>query len=233
MPNRVALFTLVFTSLLLAACSGPYSTLDPAGPSATSAAWLWWGMFGFATVVLIVITLLWLYAMRRDPGEVDQRDAQRVQNRWVIGGGVVLPLASITLLLAFGIPAGHNMLPLPLEDGEPARIEVTGHQWWWEVHYPDTGVTLRNEIRMPAGVPVDFVVRSEDVIHSFWIPRLGGKLDMIPGHTGVLRLQADEPGTYHGQCAEFCGVAHAHMRFTVEALPPEEFQAWLEAQQDD
>lgn len=184
-------------------------------------------MFAFSTVVMLVVIGLWLYAIRRDPGDVDDAAAQRVQNRWVIGGGIILPVASITLLLAFGIPIGHGMLPLG-GDENTVRIQVTGHQWWWEVSYPDHDIQLRDEVHIPAGVPVDIHIRSEDVIHSFWVPRLGGKLDAMPGRDNVMRLQADEPGTYRGVCAEFCGLGHAHMAFTLEAHEPEAFEAWLE-----
>ncbi len=222
----------LFTLMAAAGCSGPLSTLDPAGPAATSVAWLWWAMFAFATVVLVAVVGLWMYAMRRDPGARDDARARRVENRWIVGGGLVLPLASVTVLLAFGIPIGHNMLPLPT--GEPGvRIEVTGHQWWWEVTYPDAGVVLRDELHIPVDVPVDVHVTSRDVIHSFWVPRLGGKLDAIPGRTSVLRLRAQEPGTYRGQCAEFCGTGHAHMGLTVEAHASADFAAWLEAARTD
>lgn len=227
MRKSVAAFGALFTLVFIGGCSGPLSTLDPAGPAATSVAWLWWAMFAFATVVLVAVVALWLYAMRRDPGEVGDGRAQRLQNRWIVGGGLVLPLASVTLLLAFGIPVGHNMLPLPTDE-DVLRIEVTGHQWWWEVTYPDAGVSLQDELHIPVDVPVDVHVTGGDVIHSFWVPRLGGKLDAIPGHTGVLRLRAQKPGMYQGQCAEFCGPGHAHMDFTVEAHASADFDAWLE-----
>jgi len=224
---------LVITPALLAGCSGPLSALDPAGPSAATAAGLWWGMFIFSVVVMLALFGLWVYAMKRDPGSVDDHQAQRIQNRWIVFGGLALPLGSITVLLAFGIPAGHSMLPLPVADQNVVTVEVTGHQWWWQVRYPDTDIELRDELYIPAGVPVDVKLTSNDVIHSFWVPRLGGKVDMIPGRTNVLRLQADEPGTYRGVCAEFCGRDHAHMTFTVEAKAPEAFAAWLEAEQND
>ena len=219
--------------MLLAGCSGPSSTLNPAGPAAASAAWLWWGMFAFSTMVLIAVVALWLYAMRREPGEVDDEEAQRVQNRWIIGGGFVLPLMSVTVLLGFGIPVGHNMMPLA-SDEDVLRIDVTAHRWWWAVSYPDQGIALRNELHIPIGVPVHVHLTSEDVIHSFWVPRLAGKLDAIPGHTNVLRLQADQTGTFQGRCAEFCGIGHAHMDFTVEAHAQEDFNDWVEeAVRDD
>ncbi len=215
---------------MLGACSGPYSTLDPAGPAAQMAAALWWGMFAFSVLVMAVLFALWLHAHWRDPGEEGDAEARRLRGRWIIGGGIVLPLVSITLLLAFGIPAGHRMLPLPPAQGEALRIDVTAHQWWWQVHYPESGIELANELHIPVGVPVDVHLTSADVIHSFWVPRLGGKLDTIPGRTNVLRLQADRPGTYHGQCAEFCGRLHAHMHFTVTAHTDEAYANWLQQQ---
>lgn len=180
----------------------------------------------YSAVVFIVVVALWLHAIRRPADDTRSARTKRFSRRCIIAGGIVLPLFSTTLLLIFGIPAGHRMLPLPAEDGEVFHVEVTGHQWWWEVRYPDSPVTLVDVVHIPAGVPVDVHLRSADVIHSFWVPRLAGKLDMIPGHTNVLRVQADEPGTYRGQCAEFCGRAHAHMKFVVHAHAPEDFEVW-------
>ncbi len=220
----LSLFTVCW---LLSGCSGPFSMLDPAGPSARSAAWLWWAMFSFSAIVLFAVVGLWLYAINRRFGSNSKEEDRRLGHRWIIGGGVILPIASTTLLLIFGIPLGHKMLPLPPAEGEVLRIEVTGHQWWWEIRYPDSGITLRNEIHIPANTPVDIHLTTADVIHAFWVPRLGGKLDAIPGRTNILRLQADEPGVYRGQCAEFCGLHHAHMQFTVEAHAPQDFSAWL------
>ena len=218
---------------MLAGCSGPLSTLDPAGPSAVTAAWLWWGMFAFSSVVLIMVPGLWIYAMRRDGGHESDEQAQRIQNRWLIGGGLILPFGAMAVLLFFGIPAGHSMLPLPPTDGDAVRIDVHAHQWWWQVSYPGTDIELQSEVHIPAGTPVDIHLTSEDVIHSFWVPRLGGKVDAIPGHENVLRLHASEPGTYHGQCAEFCGRGHAHMGFTVIAHEPDAFETWREEQGDE
>jgi cytochrome c oxidase subunit 2 len=226
--HRVHLSVVVLLTLLLAGCSGPLSSLDPAGPSARSGALLWWGMFSYASIVLIAVVALWLQAMRRPADTGDEAHQRRISNRWIIGGGLILPSVSITLLLIFGIPMGHRMLPLPPADGPALRIDVNGHQWWWEVRYPDSAISLTNELHIPAGKPIDIHLTSADVIHGFWVPRLGGKLDAIPGRTNVLRLQADEPGTYMGQCAEFCGLNHAVMKFTVTAHTPEDFTRWLE-----
>jgi cytochrome c oxidase subunit II len=184
-------------------------------------------MFIAFSLVLLVVSGLWLYAMYREPDHVDEAQARRIQNRWIIGGGVALPVVSITVLLAFGIPAGQSMLPLPSPKGEALEIHVTAHQWWWEFVYPESGLVLVDELHIPANRPIDVHITSADVIHSFWVPRLAGKLDAVPGHINVLRIQADEPGEYRGQCAEFCGIGHAHMPFLVIAHTPSDFAAWL------
>lgn len=221
--------TLALAVPLLAGCAGDQSALAPAGRAAREVAWLWWAMLSFSTLVLIVVAALWVYAMRRQPRDYDDAQRRRLERRWLVGGGLLLPGLSILLLLIFGIPVGQRMLPLPLIGEQPLRIEVTGHQWWWEVRYPDSGVVTANQLHLPVGRPVDLTLRSADVIHSFWVPRLGGKLDMIPGRSNVLRLQADEPGLFRGQCSEFCGTQHSHMAISVQAQDEAEFAQWLEA----
>jgi cytochrome c oxidase subunit 2 len=193
---------------------------------------LWWVMCGFSSVVLLVVTALWVHAMRRVPRQVDAQRARVITLRWLVGGGLILPSASIILLLIFGIPIGHRMLPLPLVGEQPLRIEVIGHQWWWEVRYPDSGVVTANQLHLPVGRPVDLDVTSADVIHAFWVPRLGGKIDMIPGRHNKIRLQADLPGTFRGQCSEFCGTQHTHMILNVQAHEEDDFEAWLQARRE-
>ncbi|MFY0990382.1 cytochrome c oxidase subunit II [Halomonas sp. C05BenzN] len=221
---------------LLAACGGDHSILDPAGPAAQDVAWLWWGMLVAFTLIFAVVVGLWLAAFRpREGRERSEAEQRRLGLRWILGGGILLPGVVVLGLLAFGVPAGQRLLPLPLPDGETPRvIEVIGHQWWWEVRYPDEAgeVITANHLAMPAGEPVDFHVTGADVIHAFWVPRLGGKIDMIPGRVNRIRLEADEPGVFGAQCAEFCGSQHAHMRLHVEAMAPEAFEAWLAARRE-
>lgn len=193
-----------------------------------------------AVLVLGGVVVAWLLAMRRGrglettppsaPGASNDADTPPAERRWLVWGGLVLPSVSIAALVWLGSPAGLHQLPLPgrgTDASAPMEIEAIGHQWWWELRYPASGITLRNEMRIPAGRPVDVLTGSADVIHSFWVPRLGGKLDAVPGRTFRVRLQADEPGVYRGQCAEFCGRDHAHMTMTVIAMEPAEFDAWL------
>ena len=186
---------------------------------------MWWGMSIFATLVLVGVVAVWALALRNTARNEDH--ARRLAQRLIVGGGIVLPSVSIAVLLAFGLPLGHRMLPLFDDGTEVLHIEVTAHQWWWEVRYPVHNIELRNELHMPAGVPVVINLRAADVVHAFWVPRLAGKLDAIPGHTTALRLEADAPGIYYGQCAEFCGLQHARMFFTVHAHEPAAFDTWL------
>lgn len=224
----------------LCGCAGPQSMLDPAGPSARAIAEVRWWMLGVGALVLLGVVALWLVAMRRqahpDVG-TDEPASAPSGRRWIVGGGIVLPALAIVPLLIFGSASGLHQLPLPEARSTtggaaapPLRIDVTAQQWWWALHYPASGVRLRNELRLPVGRSVHVHVGSVDVIHSFWVPRLGGKLDAIPGRTGIVRLRADQAGTFRGQCAEFCGLGHAHMVMTVIAMPPAEFDAWLSAQ---
>ncbi|WP_434985153.1 cytochrome c oxidase subunit II [Vreelandella zhaodongensis] len=239
--NR-ALFAIWLAMLVtLAGCAGDKSILDPAGQAARDVRFIWWVMLGFGTLVLIGVTACWLYAFK--PRDVVRTPAQerRIARRWIVGGGIILPVASITALLAFGVPAGQRMLPLPISD-PPDVIEVIGHQWWFEVRYPQAQgsdqegnnvVVTANHLVMPVGEPVDFHVSGADVIHGFWIPRLGGKIDMIPGRVNKIRLEADIPAVFGAQCAELCGVGHANMHLYVEAMPREEFDTWLASRQDE
>ncbi|MGP9800758.1 cytochrome c oxidase subunit II [Rheinheimera sp. NSM] len=213
--------------LSLTGCSGPFSGLDAKGPAAAEVALLWWGMFGFATLVMLLVAALWLYAIKR-PADGSR---QVRTNAWLCRGGLVLPLLSIGLLLIVGIPAGQRMLP---QAGDNAlKINVTGHQWYWQVHYPGHAIEQTDELHIPVNTPVYLHLTSADVIHSFWVPRLAVKLDMLPGRTNVLRLEATEAGTYRGQCAEYCGLGHAHMQFSVTAHEPQAFAAWLKEHSAD
>lgn len=215
---------------LLSACSGPYSILDPAGPSAAQVTPLWWGMFTVATLVTVLVTVIWCWGVSRRAEDLDNVAERRLRDRWIWIGGIALPTVSVTVLLAFGIPAAQRMLPLPETDRPAMRIDVDARRWYWQVSYPESGITLIDEIHIPVDTPIDFHITSSDVIHGFWVPRLGGKLDAIPGRVSVLRLEAPQPGVYGGRCAEFCGVGHAHMPFDVIAHSAEAFEAWSESQ---
>ncbi|WP_254795445.1 cytochrome c oxidase subunit II [Arsukibacterium indicum] len=209
--------------LTVSGCSGPFSSLDPQGPAAAEVAWLWWLMFGFFSLVLLAVIALWHYAIKRRANDMAESS---VVSGWIIWGGLVLPSVSIIVLLIAGVPVGQRMIPLPADNA--MQIDITGHQWYWQVNYPEHNIQLTDTLHIPVNTVVHLQLHSADVIHSFWVPRLGVKLDLIPGRKNVLKLEASASGTYRGQCAEYCGVGHAHMQFTVIAHEPADFAGWLE-----
>lgn len=213
-------------ALALCGCAGIQSTLDPKGPQAAEIAHIWWVMFGGACAVLALVMVLALraFSARRTGTPVDA-------NRWILSGGVALPVVTLTALLVYGVYAMASLRAAPPDDHE--RIEVIAHQWWWEVRYlrgDSLLASAANEIRIPAGRRVAVTLQSRDVIHSFWVPSLAGKIDVIPGRVNRITLHADEPGTVRGQCAEYCGAQHARMGLHVVALQATEHAAWLAAQ---
>ncbi|HEV7293430.1 MAG TPA: cytochrome c oxidase subunit II [Devosia sp.] len=202
---------------------GIQSALAPAGPHAGWVAHLSWLIFiggGLILLLVVILTGMAIFAPERVRRGLGQR-------RTVIIGGIAFPLVTLTALLIYGLSGSSALTTF----GPPAlRIEVVGEQWWWRVHYLDqtgeTRLTTANEIRIPTNMPIEFVLKSADVIHSFWVPSLAGKLDMIPGRINGYRFAADEPGVYRGQCAEYCGEQHALMAFYVVAMEQEEFELW-------
>jgi len=233
-------------ALLLAACDLPIA-LDPRGPAAAEIARIWWILFVTAVVVSLVVFALLGAAVVRARAVARARDAYdrgdgaraatggppttwlegRTTGFVLIGGGVVptIVLVAATFLTLSGLAAFDDD-----PDDVAATIQVVGHMFWWEVVYPDHGVTTANEIHLPVGRSIRIELASADVIHSFWVPQLHGKMEMIPGRTNVLHLRADEPGVYFGKCAEFCGQQHANMELLVVAQSEADFESWIEAQ---
>jgi cytochrome c oxidase subunit II len=216
--------------------------LDGSGRGADAIADLWWVMFWLSLIpTVIVLGMLVVILLRRrrqgdgeDPPAAAPLEHERGERRIILLGGVALPLVLLLPVVAMVIATAHAR---ERTDVEAMEIGVTGHRFWWDLRYPapgnerlDQGETFRtaNELHIPVGRPVDLVVESEDVIHSIWIPRLDGKIDLTPGRTKRLRIEATEPGVHTGRCAEFCGASHALMRLRVVAHPQEEFEAWLE-----
>jgi len=202
--------------------------LDPAGPRAAAIDRLGWIMIIAGAAIFALVLLLTAWAIL----------APRPARKWlgsravVIWGGVAFPVVALSALLVYGL-ALAGALSMPPGDA-PLRIAVIGERWWWRIHYlgPDGAPALvsANEIRIPTGRPIEIILTSPDVIHSFWVPNLDGKRDMIPGRENILVTQADRPGVYRGQCAEYCGLQHALMAFDVVAYEPPEFDRWLAAQ---
>lgn len=202
------------------------SAFQPGGPVADTLLGVTWVLVGGATLIFVgVMTLLALGMRRRHGNPVALR-------WWIWGGGVAFPGVVLVLLFLYGERHRPPWRPVPPSDA--LVVGITGHQWWWEVRLRDpvsgTEAVMANELHIPVGRPVYIALASHDVLHSFWVPSLAGKMDMIPGRMQHLLLQADRSGTWRGQCAEYCGTQHANMALHVVAQPPEAFAAWLAAQ---
>ncbi|MBW3662809.1 MAG: cytochrome c oxidase subunit II [Actinobacteria bacterium] len=203
-------------------------TLDTDGPVAEAMADLWWLMLALGALVFVLFLALLIRGLLRGApeGVDDEEHHRRLTRRWIGLGGVALP--AIVISVVFGATL-RTMADVPSDTSVDAlEVQVTGHQFWYEVRYPQHGIVTANEIHLPVGRQIEFRLTSADVIHSFWIPALGGKLDMLPERTNTLVLQADEPGVHTSRCAEFCGLQHALMGMVVVVEPADEFDAWVE-----
>lgn len=200
------------------------SALNPQGPDAAIIAEISWVLFAGGGAIFVLVMALAAWAVWGRPRFLARHGA-------ILAGGIVFPVAVLSALLVYSLLRAASLSAQP-----PAglRVEVTGHQWWWRVAYlgPDGSVDFvtANELRIPVGERVELALRSADVLHSFWVPALAGKLDLIPGKDNRLRLAAARPGTWRGQCAEYCGGPHAQMAFYVVAAERADFERWREAQ---
>jgi cytochrome c oxidase subunit 2 len=203
------------------------SIIHPAGVQAARVSHLWWVMFAICTVVWIAVALAAAVAIRRGRANASNASDSQIGRSVAIAGGI--SAVALIALLFESVLTGRALDTLRTPDA--LRIQVTGNQWWWDIQYqnanPSLMVTTANEIHIPVGRPVQFNLLSNDVIHSFWIPNLQGKIDLVPGRLNELWLQADTAGVYRGQCAEFCGLQHAKMALVVVAEPPDDFERWL------
>lgn len=183
-----------------------------------------WALFIFVVVEALLLFVVWRYRDR--PGRAEPRPIHGH-----LGLELIWTLIPVVIVISIAVPTiavvFRTHAPPP---AEALKVEVVGHQWWWEIRYPDLGVRTANELHLPVGRPVSLALTSADVIHSFWVPQLGGKRDLIPGKVNHLVFTVAGPGEYPGQCAEFCGVSHANMRLLVVAQAPAEFEAWAARQ---
>ncbi|HEX4485281.1 MAG TPA: cytochrome c oxidase subunit II [Terriglobales bacterium] len=217
-------------------CDNPQSTLYPKGPAASKIAHMSWLMLILFLAITVFMWVLLSIAFIRRRGSLAEHAPVDVGggHGWVLGGGLVLPLIVLCVLFVLGL---RLMSAFPMHAGNHQQsnpeIEIIGHQWWWEVHYlgePSQQFITANEIHIPVGRPVNIELRSGDVIHSFWVPTLHGKVDLVPGMPNFISVEASQPGTYRGTCAEYCGAQHAHMRLLVVAQGPEDYEAWIQGQ---
>jgi cytochrome c oxidase subunit 2 len=216
--------------LFLAACAGnaPQDTLEPKGPVARQIDHLINPVFIVAGVVFVLVEGLVLLAVFKFRARPDSPEPEQIHGNTRLEVGWTL--APALILLAVAVPTIATIFDLAKKPVNPVNVTVIGHQFWWEYHYDDLGVVTANELRMPVGRPVELTLNSVDVIHSYWIPPLGGKTDVVPGRNNKMHLEADAPGEYLGQCTEFCGASHANMRAKAIAMAPADFDAWVAGQ---
>jgi cytochrome c oxidase subunit 2 len=227
-PGAARICILLAAEPFLVSCSGIQSALDPAGEEASQVATLFWVMTIGATAIWAGVITLALYASRWKSRPISTEAAGML----IAFAGVAFPLTVLILLLAYALWLMPSLRPFAEDEQAGLRVEVVGNQFWWHVVYHRSDgrqVASANEVRLPLGERVEFSLTSADMIHSFWIPALGGKMDLVPGRTNRLSLVPTKAGTYRGQCAEFCGRSHALMAFPVIVMQPTEFEAWLDA----
>jgi cytochrome c oxidase subunit 2 len=223
--------SILLLALALAGCgSNGQSALNPHSEPARHITTLWWWMLVVASIVFLgavfLIGFAWLRRNRRDLPVVGESDEFNLGMVTLFGIGI-----PFVVLIALFVVANFVVMPgtdAPAAASTKMTIEVVGKQWFWEVRYPGRTAVTANEIHIPVGTNVDVVATTADVVHSFWVPELNRKIDMIPGRRNRVLLYADRPGRYRGQCAEYCGPQHAHMSLYVYADPPDRFRAWLD-----
>ena len=214
-------------AVLASGCGPNQSITSPVTDPAREIDTLWWAMFAVGMVVFLAVMALLVLAFVRRRRASDPAEADRISYAVILGGGMFAPVVLLAVLFAFVIRV-MPAVSAPEPGSTRLTVEVIGHQWYWEVRYPGTGAVTANEIHIPVGTPVRIVARTADVIHSFWVPRLNRKIDMIPGRSNSIELDVPRPGTYRGQCSEFCGLGHAEMAFEVIVQPRNAFRAWLD-----
>jgi cytochrome c oxidase subunit 2 len=219
----------------LAGCTGTSSVFFPASPNARATAQLFNFVFTIEAIVFVIVEAALIYAVIRfSRKQVNDLPEQvegnlRLEIIWTVIPAILLAVIFFvslnTLRTVTSAPPQSSLSAVPIQ------VKAIGHQWFWEFEYPDLNIVTANELVVPTGILVNIDVQTVDVIHSFWVPELGGKIDAIPGITNQTRFQAEKAGVFTGQCAEFCGADHAQMRMTVISMSPDEYNTWVKNQQ--
>ncbi len=238
---KVALFATVAAAMAFGA-TDVQSAVNPVGPQSGKIANLWWFFFWLLGAIYIVVMIAALWTLTRpnrglaqEPLEGTHQLSPETERRTsrVIAGATITTIVILFVLIVASVGTGKGLSDLG-ESKNSMTIQVMGIQWWWQVMYQTSdssiAVTTANEIHIPVGRPVQLRLLSNDVIHSFWVPNLHGKTDLIPSRVNTQWIRADKPGVYRGQCAEFCGLQHAHMIVYVVAESPDKFKAWYDRQ---
>jgi cytochrome c oxidase subunit 2 len=232
MKNKRKLIWLFAAPWLLAGCAPSPTFLNPNSSIASRESSLYNIILYLGLVVLAIVEIGFLWTILRDRKRKDDDSlppqivgSKRVEFIWTL-----MPVLLVLTLFILTVQT-MNAVAAPRQAASDLNLLVVGHRWWWEFDYPDLGIVSANELHVPAGTNVQITLQSVDVIHSFWIPQLSGKTDVVPGQTNTMWFNAGQPGTYLGQCAEFCGTEHALMRIKVVVDSPEDFKAWVANQQ--
>ena len=231
LPRAKLVFATATLTLLATACSkdAPLNFLHPEGPIARKADRLWDLTFGIAVVIFVLVegALLFVVIKYRQKSKNDAPKQIHGNTRLE----VIWTLIPVVLLAAVAIPNVKGIADLYAKPkGDPLEVTVVAHQWWWEYRYGASGLVTANELHIPVDRPVYLTLESVDVIHSFWVPKLAGKQDLVPGRKNSMTLIAEKPGEYLGTCAEYCGLSHANMRLKVFAHEAADFDEWLDGQ---
>ncbi|MCU1291870.1 MAG: cytochrome c oxidase, subunit [Bryobacterales bacterium] len=239
---RRAVVSAILASVLTGCAGRQQSAVDPVGPQSGKIDTLWWSFFWLLGAIFIAVIIVLLFTLMRPRSGAEQETIEAAHKpseatdsriRRIVTGATIATIVILFVLIVASVGTGKAISELSYKKN-PLTIEVTGNQWWWQIRYlnddPSLTVVTANEIHIPVGRPVQIRGLSNDVIHSFWVPNLHGKRDLIPSRTTDEWIEADHPGLYRGQCAEFCGLQHAHMSLWVVAEPQDKFKTWMDAQ---
>ncbi len=223
--TRARLILLLGSTVAIVSCgSGSPSVLDAQGNEAKQIASAWWIMFGLAIGVYVLVAGFIVLAVVRGRRTAHGRSSKVPESAFVWIGGIAMPVA---VLLVVAVVTVGTTAALRKPNRSALRVDVAGKNWWWDIRYPGTGIRVANELHLPTGTPIEIRLTSDNVIHSFWVPQIGGKVDLIPGQPNVFRFRIDTAGVYRGQCAEFCGIQHANMALYVHADSPGLYERWI------
>jgi cytochrome c oxidase subunit 2 len=231
--SKAVALTLVLVPFALAGCGGVQNSLNPHSHAATDVANLFWWMMAVAFGGLALVTAIMVAAWFTRAHGPDDQAGERIGNKVVVTLGIVMPICVVCALFIVSDTLIINVTQAPAASSTAMTIDAIGHQWWWEFRYPGTSADTADEMHIPVDTRINLVATTADVIHSFWVPALNRKIDTIPGQRNRILIYSNQLGTFRGQCAQFCGLQHAHMAMLVIVQTKAAFRAWLRKEAAD